>query len=129
MGMVRGVAETGRQRGGMVPAPTAPQPQENADDLIARGNALQAQGKHAKALPLFQRATQLAPKSFSAWSNLGDTFNMLKRFAEAEQAHDQALTINPKDSIAWNNKGYVLRDQGRAAEAKAAEGRAKALRG
>ena len=27
--------------------------------------------KHAEALPLFERATQLAPNSFDAWFNLG----------------------------------------------------------
>ena len=53
---------------GEAPLPTAPQPAESADDLITRGKALQAQGKHAEALPLFQRASQLDPRSFSAWT-------------------------------------------------------------
>jgi tetratricopeptide (TPR) repeat protein len=58
---------------GEAPSPAAtagPQPSESADDLVARGKALSAQQKFADALPLFERATQLAPRSFDAWFNL-----------------------------------------------------------
>ena len=56
---------------GEAPAPTAPQPTESVDDLITRGIALRGQGKHAEALPLFERATQLDPNSYLAWFNVG----------------------------------------------------------
>ncbi len=52
-------------------APVAPQPTESVADLLTRGKALNAQNKFAEALPLFERATQLAPGSFDAWANLG----------------------------------------------------------
>jgi tetratricopeptide (TPR) repeat protein len=122
--LLRALALTPR---GAVPAPTAPQPQESADDLIARGKALQAQGKHADALPLFQRATHLAPKSFSAWFNLGYTLNMLKRWQDALAAYEQALVLNPNDADAGYNKGTTLSDLGRTAEALAAYEQALAL--
>jgi len=57
---------------GEAPAPVAPQANETADDLIARGKALRAQAKHQGALALFQRATQLAPQSSDAWFQLGN---------------------------------------------------------
>ncbi len=56
---------------GEAPAPIAPQPSESADDLLTRARALIAQKKYAEALPLLERATQLAPGSFDAWANLG----------------------------------------------------------
>ena len=56
---------------GEAPAPVAPQPTEDVDDLLTRGKALMAQKQYAEALPLFERATQLAPGSFDAWANLG----------------------------------------------------------
>ena len=56
---------------GEAPAPVAPQPTESVDDLLTRGKALMAQKQYAEALPLFERATQLAPGSFDAWANLG----------------------------------------------------------
>ena len=56
---------------GEAPAPVAPQPSESVDDLLTRGKALNAQKQYAEALPLFERATQLAPDSFEAWANLG----------------------------------------------------------
>ena len=61
---------------GEAPAPVAPQPAESADDLITRGKALRQQGKHAEALPLFERATQLAPGSFAPGSTMATRSTM-----------------------------------------------------
>lgn len=112
---------------GQAPAPTAPQPAERAEDLIARGRALNAQDQYAQALPLFERATQLAPASFDAWANLGYTDNMLQRWLEGLAAHDCALALDPNSVVAWDNKGAALNGLGRSAEALVACERALAL--
>ena len=70
-------------RPGEAPLPVTPQSGENATDSVTRGKALQTQGKHAEALLLFQRATQLDPRSFDAWVNLGSTLDNLKGYGEA----------------------------------------------
>ncbi len=113
---------------GEAPQPTAPQPAESASDLVSRGKALQAQGKHAEALPLFQRATQLDPRSFDAWSNLGYTLYNVKRPAQEQlDAFECATTLDPNNAIAWHNKGGALDTLGRRDEALAAYDRALAL--
>ncbi len=93
---------------GEAAAPIVSQSVANFDDLIASGKALQAQCKHAEALPFFERATQLAAGSFSAWSNLGYTLNELKRYQEAMPAHKRATTLDSLSTAAWYNKGLAL---------------------
>jgi tetratricopeptide (TPR) repeat protein len=112
---------------GEAPLPTAPQPAESVKDLITRGKALQAQERHAEALPLFQRATQFDPHSFTAWFNVAYTFDYLQRYQEAVDALDRALAIDPNGAFAWTNKGAALTGLKRYNEALVAYDRALAL--
>jgi tetratricopeptide (TPR) repeat protein len=112
---------------GAAPAPVAPQPSEDMNDLLTRGKALIAQKQYAEALPLFERATQLAPGSFGAWANLGYVFGELNRWQEALTAFDRALALNDRNAAVWNNKGNALNELQRYAEALVALDRALAL--
>jgi tetratricopeptide (TPR) repeat protein len=112
---------------GQAVTPAAPQPSESADDLIARGKALAAQKQYAEAVPLFERATQLAPGDFDAWFQLGYSQAELGRWQEALVAYDRALTITPSSAASWTNKGNALYSLKRYAEALAAYERALAI--
>jgi tetratricopeptide (TPR) repeat protein len=112
---------------GQAPISVAPQPAESVSDLLTQGRALQAQQKHAEALPFFQRATQLDPNSFDAWANLGYALNSLGRHAEALPAEERATKLDPNNAAAWCNKGGALGSLGRFGEALAAFDRALAL--
>jgi tetratricopeptide (TPR) repeat protein len=112
---------------GEKPAPTAPLPKDSAEELVARGKALEAQRRQSEALPLFERATQLAPQSFVAWANLGVTLNLLEKWQKALLAHERATTLDPNDALAWNNKGVALGSLKRVEEALAAFERATTL--
>jgi tetratricopeptide (TPR) repeat protein len=106
---------------GEAPAPVAPQPTESVDDLITRGKALREQGKHAEALPLFDRASQLDPNSYSAWFNVAYTLDDLGHYEQALVAYDRAISLNRNDATVWINKGFSLQDGlGRSQEALAA---------
>ncbi len=102
---------------GEAPAPVAPQPTESVDDLITRGKALKGQGKHAEALALFERATQLDPNSFTAWSSLGSMLDDLGHYMEALTANERAISLNQSNSVTWNNKGSALYSLDRYSEA------------
>jgi tetratricopeptide (TPR) repeat protein len=112
---------------GATPEPVAPQPGESVGDMLARGKALLAQKRYADALPLFQRATELAPGNAVAWGNKGVALINLGRYAEALEACDRALTLDPNNATVWSNKGGVLRSLGRYAEALEACDRALTL--
>jgi tetratricopeptide (TPR) repeat protein len=112
---------------GEAPAPTAPQPTESADDLIARGKALMARKDYREASPLFERATQLAPRSFDAWAKLGLAYNEMGRHGDDLNAYDRALALDEKQAWVWGNKGKALRNLKRPEEALAVYERALAL--
>jgi tetratricopeptide (TPR) repeat protein len=107
---------------------TAPERGETAEELVTRGKALNSQKKHAEALPLFQRATQLDPSSLDAWYDLGYTFVCIgEHLQEALTAFEKALTLDPNILMAWNNKAFALLRLGRNQEALDATERAIAL--
>lgn len=106
---------------------TAPEPTESADDLVDQSRALAAQGRHADALPLLERAAHLAPRNLDTWLNLGSALYMLRHDYEALDAYDQALALDPRNAVAWTNKGAVLGRLARHKEALAACDRALIL--
>lgn len=112
---------------GQQPVAVAPQQAESVADLVTRGKALRAQRKDAEALNFFQRATQLDPNSFDAWSNLGLTLSRLERKMEALVAYDKALALDPNELANWNNKGTALNSLKRYDEALLAFDKALAL--
>ncbi|HEX5548260.1 MAG TPA: toll/interleukin-1 receptor domain-containing protein [Ktedonobacterales bacterium] len=105
---------------GEAPAPVAPQPTESVDDLITRGKALREQGKHAEALALFERATQLDPNSYLAWHNVGYSLDDVQRYEQALVAYDRAIDLNRNDAAVWYNKGITLYNLQRYGDALAA---------
>jgi tetratricopeptide (TPR) repeat protein len=113
---------------GQRPAIAAPpQPSESLGDLLTKGRALTAQKKYAEAVPFFERATKVDPRSFDAWFNLGLSYNDTGRPSEGLVACDRALALNDKSAAAWSNKGKALLDLNRHAEAFAAYERALAI--
>ena len=112
---------------GEAPAPVAPQPTESVDDLLARGKALSGQKKFAEALPLFERASQLAPGSFDAWAMLGYLLGELGRWQESLTACDRALALDGSNAPTWVNKGRAFGGLGRFQEELVALDRALAL--
>jgi tetratricopeptide (TPR) repeat protein len=89
-------------------------------DLLALGQALLAQGKAAKALPLLERATQLAPRSYTAWATLGRALNNRYQYGPAVEAYDRALALNSRQVWVWSNKSLALQLLYRYDEALAA---------
>src|SRR5260221_4892561 len=112
---------------GEAPLSTGPLPADSLADLIGRGRALNAQGKYAEALPLFQRALERDPRSVDAWLTAGYTLGNMGRYAEALVALDRALALNPNSARAWSNKGAALNGRRRDEEELAAYDRALAL--
>lgn len=102
---------------GEVPISVAPHPQEDVDDLLTRGRALNAKGERDRALPLFERAIQLDPSSFDAWMAYGFTLRNSRRNQDAKSAYERAITLNPDRASAWTGKGLALFYLHRASEA------------
>jgi tetratricopeptide (TPR) repeat protein len=117
-------AVTGAEVG---PAAPLPHQQDSAAELLARGKALQAQRRHREALPLFERVTQLEPRSFEAWANVARAHAELGEAAPALEAAERALQLEPASAMAWSAKAWALQFLQRYKEALAAAERALAL--
>jgi tetratricopeptide (TPR) repeat protein len=113
---------------GTPPTPVAsPQPTESVDDLLAKGKALTAQGRHTLAIPFFERATQVDPHSVDAWANLARLYEEVGRWQDGLAACDRALALDDKQEWVWGNKGNALERLKRYDEALAACDRALAI--
>jgi hypothetical protein len=95
------------------PSP-APLPAESVADLLIRGKALSAQGRTEEALPLFARASELAPESDEVWLNYMEALSSLGRDEEARGAFEHWLTTEPsiaetsvlRGEFLWSDQQY-----------------------
>jgi tetratricopeptide (TPR) repeat protein len=112
---------------GIPQIPVGPQPTETADDLIARAKALRAQNKHYEALPLLQKATELAPDNYETWVQFGFTLDDLHIYHDALISYDRGIQLNPTSAWAYQLKGVTFRNLKRYEEALAANEQALTL--
>jgi tetratricopeptide (TPR) repeat protein len=89
--------------------------------------ALLNRGRAAEAVPGFQRALALDPKSAATELNLGTAFFELRDFATASAHFRRALALDPTLAAAHSNLGAALLELGDAAGALAAHEAALAL--
>jgi len=74
------------------------------EDYINHGSVLSLKGKFDLALKSFEKAIELKPDSFEAWSNKGSTLNNLGRYDEALEAVEKAIELKKDNVNAWFTK-------------------------
>ena len=100
---------------------------DDAQLLIAAGNALCTGGRARESLALFQRAIEIDPRSSEAHNNLGNALQELGECAAAVGCYRQALAISPDDAETHCNLSNALRRLRQLPEAIACSERAIAL--
>jgi tetratricopeptide (TPR) repeat protein len=75
------------------------------------------QGRYGEAAEVYHRASEAAPDSYSALSNLGGAETMRCSFPAALEAYRKALAIDPKNGDAANNLGLTELWMGRDGDA------------
>lgn len=85
-------------------------------------------GNPEQAISCWHKALQINPNYADAYYNLGNLFNELKQFKEAEAPYRQALRIKPDYAEAYNNLGVILNEIKRFPEARAAYRKALRLK-
>jgi adenylate cyclase len=83
---------------------------------IAYGKFLATHGRHAAAIPVFERATLLAPDNPNAFNNLGGAYLHLGDFDKSAKAFARSLAIEPRRA-SYSNTGAVEYYRGRHREA------------
>jgi len=81
------------------------------------GFVLCKKGDHAKAIPYYQKAAQVNPRSGKIWTLMGDAYRNLGKLDQSLQAYNQALKINPNTADAVFGIGIIRVLQGNHQEA------------
>ncbi|MDP6774218.1 MAG: tetratricopeptide repeat protein [Rhodospirillales bacterium] len=84
---------------------------------IARGRALEAEGKPAAAAAAYRRALGIDAGSVEALNHLGNALADQGKADEAVAAYRRALDIDPRSLAILNNLGNALRELGQLDEA------------
>lgn len=93
-------------------ADTAAKVPANARAHASLGLALSDRGRPAEAVPHFQRALALDPKSVATEQNLGNAWFALRNFREAADHFRRAIALNPNFASGHNNLGATLLELG-----------------
>ena len=104
-----------------------------AEEHLRRAIALQPQHTHSllglarlyqlwnrprEALPLLEKARELAPDDADTWAALGDYYKSQRDFERAEQFAHEGLRLNPENTEALLVMGEVLLHRGDTAAAR-----------
>lgn len=81
------------------------------------GSSLAGQGKHAEAVPSFQKLVEVDAYSPELRFNLALMLANSNQFDEAEKHYRKATELNPKFVDAFYNLGFLLQSQGKWAQA------------
>jgi Flp pilus assembly protein TadD len=82
----------------------------SAIDLLAQ--LQNANGQPAKAISLYQRAIELAPRDTRIQLQLGGLYEQIGNWQEAEAIYQKILTLEPENPLAANNLAYLLLEHG-----------------
>jgi protein O-mannosyl-transferase len=76
------------------------------------GAVCMSRGELEKALPLFQKASQLAPNLEISYNNMGKIYAALGQRQRARQMFEKSLQVNPRGLVPLVMLGRMLRDDG-----------------
>jgi len=99
---------------------------EDAKSLHLLGNLFAKSEQYGLAYNLFLRATELAPKNASAWSNVGLALSGMQRFVDARVHFNRAHSLDPKNGNICANIALTYLEE--AERLKAMEWAKKALK-
>jgi RNA polymerase sigma factor (sigma-70 family) len=91
---------------------------EDPTRLMQEGWQLLQSGKVAEAIPSFEAATRIDPKSADAWNGLGWANSRSGKTADAEKAFQQAIELQPEHPAALNGLGQMYLSQKKYTEAE-----------
>jgi tetratricopeptide (TPR) repeat protein len=84
---------------------------QNADIYFFKGNVFKEMGDTAKAISAFQTATELNPKYYNAYVQIGMLLKS-KKNKDAEKYFDNAIKVSEKPEDALYAKANILKEDG-----------------
>ncbi|MEE8583455.1 MAG: protein kinase, partial [Acidobacteriota bacterium] len=92
------------------------------DSLVSAGIGWvrRRQGRFEDAAANLRKASELDPRSAEAYSELGETYLLMRRWDEAEEHVDRAISLNPEYVAAYGSKAHLyLGSEGNVGKARA----------
>jgi tetratricopeptide (TPR) repeat protein len=80
---------------------------DKPESYYFQGKLEELKGEYSKAIPFFQKATELKPDYQEAWFALGFAYYNLQQYELALNASLKATELKPDDHEAWNNLGVT----------------------
>jgi len=90
---------------------------ELAEQWFESGLQKAMQGDMLGSIQDWEKAIELKPHFYYAWSNRGTSLRALDRYEEAIVSFDKAIKLKPDLHETWNNCGVALASLGRKEEA------------
>jgi tetratricopeptide (TPR) repeat protein len=78
---------------------------------VYRGDKAYKQWKLGKAIKYYNRALNLYPEHYTAWTNLGNIYVVYEDYYSAADAYEQAILYNPKYTVARMNYGIISTEE------------------
>ncbi|MCA3264382.1 MAG: tetratricopeptide repeat protein [Telmatospirillum sp.] len=101
---------------------------DNFDATHLLGVLFRQRGDSALAVGQIRKALVLAPRSATAYGNLGNALRDVKRFDDALACYESVLVLQPQNAEAHFQRGNILRDMGQHEAAAGAYSDSLALR-
>lgn len=99
----------------------------DAERFYVSGRAHYQKGEYAEAIDAFEKAVELRPDHYEAYSSMGVIYSILGEDELGISFIGEAIKLAPSLSLLHNNLGYALLKQGRNADAAEAFERALQL--
>ena len=100
----------------------------DAEVFYNRGKELFASGQFDEALENFNRAIELKPDYFEAYTNCGVVLSGSGQFDKAIENFNEAIRLKPDLAVAYSNRGNALSEIGKTEEALASYHKAVLLK-
>jgi tetratricopeptide (TPR) repeat protein len=84
----------------------------NVPAMVLLAQLQAADGSPDKAIPLYQRAIELAPRDFRLQVSLGGIYERLGNWQEAQSTYQKVLGLDSENALASNNLAYLLLEHG-----------------
>jgi tetratricopeptide (TPR) repeat protein len=83
-----------------------------AQAMLIQGNFLSSARRYEEAIAFYDRAVEIKPDKYEAWSNRGNSLLTLGRYEEAIKSYNKSIDINPDCYEAWLGRGTALYNLG-----------------
>jgi len=78
----------------------------NVDVIVGVASVRRRQGRASEALENFLKATEIDPRATTAHYNVGETYGLLRQYADADRNYSRAISLAPDGAFPYISKAW-----------------------